>query len=60
MDRPWYSGLRKVAFALCALASLDWMAIAKVIDGAQYLGAFGGLVAAFFGANYMSKGKGNG
>lgn len=59
-DRPWYAGLRKVVFALCVLWSLDWLASIRILDGAQYLGALAGLVAAFFGVNYASKAKANG
>ena len=55
--KPWYYGLRKWSFAMSVLLSLDWAAYTKLIDGAQFLGAVGGLAAAFFTANYVSKAK---
>lgn len=60
-NRPWYVGWRKWSFAVLVLAALTATAIMKIIDGAQYIGAVGALVAAFFVANKVpSKAATNG
>lgn len=54
-DQPWYLGLRKWSLAVLVLASLVWAASVRVIDGNQFLGGVGSLVAAFFTVNYVSR-----
>jgi hypothetical protein len=53
-DRPWFVGLRKLIFALAVLLSLDSLAAIGFLDSAQYIAALAGIVAAFFGVNYLN------